>query len=625
MSDAEVMHALDVDGAVPDLAETIAHSPRTRIGAPRSASTETEQRLLALDRESHATPGGLELGRTIGEGGMGLVRLATQRSLGRTVAVKTVRPEVSDDAATVGLLREAWVMGSLEHPNILPVYELGHDAAGRPIIVLKRIDGVEWGELIGSEALARERYGDVDLLEQHLRILVQLCHAVSLAHARGVIHRDLKPENVMIGSFGEVYLVDWGLAVSLRPDAQERLPLAADQVGFAGTPNYMAPEMLGGRGPLGERTDVYLLGAVLHEILTKRPPHLGTFREVVGSILRSSFTYGAEIPAELGDIARRAMSPLPDARFASAEELRLRLEWYLRHRSSLAISAEATARLDQLETLLARGAVADLEHDRLYGLFAECRFGFRQALRESPDNETARGGLARTIEKVVDFELARGAPQAAASALAELSEPAAEMRARVRAALETSAADNRQLHQLRADLDPKVGSSTRTLIAAVLGVAWSITPQILGRISKESDPIGLTYLASGVGLSIGALVVFASRRSLFRTALNRRMIAALAVAGAGQLALQVGGHLLGLPKVASESLVLLVWGLASTFVVNVEPRAWAAVGGFFVAFLVACQWPERRWDAMSLSILLLSAVYLPVWRRPSEASPRDRR
>ena len=143
MTDAEVLRALDADSLMRDIAVTIAGNPRSRIGGSQSATSETEQRLLALDRESQQARGGLDLGRTIGEGGMGLVRLATQRSLGRIVAGKTVRPEVDDDTATVALLREAWVMGLLEHPNIVPVYELGRDESGSPIIVLKRIDGVE--------------------------------------------------------------------------------------------------------------------------------------------------------------------------------------------------------------------------------------------------------------------------------------------------------------------------------------------------------------------------------------------------------------------------------------------------------------------------------------------------
>src|SRR5690606_8689637 len=102
--------------------------------------------------------------------------------------------------------------------------------------------------------------------------------AVRFAHARGVLHRDLKPGNVMIGNFGEVYLLDWGIAVALRDDGTGRFPLASEATELAGTPSYMAPEMLGREAgpPLSERTDVYLAGAVLYELITGRPPHVGT-------------------------------------------------------------------------------------------------------------------------------------------------------------------------------------------------------------------------------------------------------------------------------------------------------------------------------------------------------------
>jgi serine/threonine protein kinase len=341
MSDVEVARTLRMNiAAFDDVARTIEHNPSSTIEPAQRVSADMQGRRalegLGARRDDRGITSGLDMERTIGEGGMGIVRLATQRSLGRKVAVKTLRPDVKSEAATLRLLREAWVTGTLEHPNIVPVYDLGLGEDGSPIIVLKRIEGVEWGAVMHDAAVASERYGAADLLEHNLRILIQLCNAVSLAHARGVLHRDLKPENVMIGSFGEVYLVDWGIAVSLRPDPLGRLPLAAEQSEMAGTPCYMAPEMLGALGALTERTDVYLLGAILHEILTKKPPHNGSFKQIVGSILMSSFTYDADAPRELAEIAQRAMRRPPEDRFASTEELRLRLEWYLRHRGSLA-------------------------------------------------------------------------------------------------------------------------------------------------------------------------------------------------------------------------------------------------------------------------------------------------
>ncbi|HSO32286.1 MAG TPA: serine/threonine-protein kinase, partial [Labilithrix sp.] len=521
LADDEIARTLRMNVAdFAGVAETIAHSPHSTIEPAQRASADAMGRRalagLGAARDERGIASGLDIEETIGEGGMGIVRLATQRSLGRKVAVKTLRPAARNEAATLRLLREAWVTGTLEHPNIVPVYDLGLDEDGSPIIVLKRIEGVEWGDVMHDANWARERYGADDLLEYNLRILVQLCNAVSLAHARGVLHRDLKPENVMIGSFGEVYLVDWGIAVSLTADSLGRLPLAAEQNEMAGTPCYMAPEMLGALGKLSVRTDVYLLGAILHEILTGAPPHNGTFRQIVGSILLSTFEYGAGVPRELAEIARRAMAREPEARFATAEELRLRLEWYLRHRGSLALSAEATRRLTDMRALVASAAPGDAVHDRLYRLFAECRFGFRQALNASADNQAARLKLHEAIETVVRFELARGAAEAAAGALAELENAPPELVANVEAALRARVAEKQKLDRLEkldASLDPGTGRRTRVTVATILGVVWTVAPQVLGVLDKRypDAPYWWLYVGSFGIAAVAALVALWGR------------------------------------------------------------------------------------------------------------------
>ncbi|MCZ7685844.1 MAG: protein kinase [Sandaracinaceae bacterium] len=116
----------------------------------------------------------------------------------------------------------------------MPVYDLMIDESGAPIVVLKRIEGELWTDLIGDEARVRERHGAGDVLEWHLSVLASVCNAVSFAHSRGVIHRDIKPDNVMIGRFGEVYLVDWGVAVALADDGTGRFPLVSEVRSFRG-------------------------------------------------------------------------------------------------------------------------------------------------------------------------------------------------------------------------------------------------------------------------------------------------------------------------------------------------------------------------------------------------------
>ncbi len=633
MADDELARTLRMN--VPDfadVAQTIAANPHSTIEPAQRASADAVGRRalegLGAARDDRGIASGLDIEGTIGEGGMGIVRLATQRSLGRKVAVKTLREASRNDAATIRLLREAWVTGTLEHPNIVPVYDLGLDDDGAPIIILKRIEGVEWGEVLRDANAARERYGAADLLEHNLRILIQVSNAVSLAHARGVLHRDLKPENVMIGSFGEVYLVDWGIAVSLTGDLAGRLPLAAEQNEMAGTPCYMAPEMLGALGTLSVRTDVYLLGAILHEILTGAPPHTGTFKQIVGSILLSTFTYDAEVPRELAEIARRAMAREPAARFASAEDLRLRLEWYLRHRGSLAISAEASRRLAGMRRIVQSGPETRSVHDELYHLFAECRFGFRQALIASADNETARLGLRAAIEIVVRFELARGASEAAAGALAELDDPPPDLVASVTAALRARADERTKmtrLEHLDAQLDPAIGRRTRVAVTGALGMVWTILPLLTGRlIARDPNfPWWSMYLMSLAAGSVGVAAVLWGRQSMMRTMVNRRMVAIGALLFAMQLAVEVGGAMLGLSRGATLTLHLLIWAYSvAGIAMMVDRRFWGSAAAYLVAFFAACVFPPQRFLLMSATNFLLLVTFLIAWWQPVTDRPR---
>lgn len=603
-----------------DVARTVEQNPRSTIEPHRDGSVGSGQgALLELGarRDQRGLASGLEMGRTIGEGGMGIVRVATQRSLGREVAVKTLRPDVRGDAAALRLLREAWVTGSLEHPNIVPVYDLGLDESGAPLIVLKRIEGMPWSTHIRDAAVVRERYGATDLLEYNLRILLQLCNAVSLAHTRGVLHRDLKPENVMIGSFGEVYLVDWGIAVSLKDDETGRLPLASKATDLAGTPCYMAPEMLGTGGPLSERTDVYLLGAILHEILTGEPPHKGvSFRALVASVLLSQFDYPAEVPRELAEIARRAMSRDPEDRYASAEELRLRVEWYLRHRGSLALAAEAQRRLDEMSVVL-RDVTPD--RDRVYRLFAEARFGFRQALDASLENELAADGLRAAISAVTEFELERGTPEAAAAALAELSDPPAELAARVSAALRARDEERRRvahLEELGRELDPTIGRRTRLAVTGFLGLLWTVAPQ-LGHYLEHQHQFRtprLMYLWTLMLVGTSAPLALWGRESLVKTVINRRVIATGMITFAGQLALEVGAQLLGLPFAAAFALhPFLYFVTLSAAAAFLDRRLWFAAVAFLAGFLVSCVEPGIHWHVMSATNFALLLNFVVAW------------
>jgi hypothetical protein len=209
-----------------------------------------------------------KLGELLGRGGMGEVMLADDIKIGRQVAVKRMRSTAPSAEATARFLREAKIQARLDHPAIVPVHELGTDADGRPFFTMKRLEGITLAEVLkGKESLQRL-----------LRVFAEVCQAIEFAHARGVIHRDLKPANIMLGRYGEVYVLDWGVARVVGETDSAILPeiesLSGDtQVGAVlGTPGYMSPEQVRGE-PVTPATDVYALGAILFEIVAAEPVH----------------------------------------------------------------------------------------------------------------------------------------------------------------------------------------------------------------------------------------------------------------------------------------------------------------------------------------------------------------
>ena len=214
-------------------------------------------------------PAGYDFGAVIGKGGMGEVIAAHDLRIGRDVAIKRMHAGMSDAAAVGRFLREARIQARLDHPAIVPVHELGTDAQGRPYFTMKRLAG---------DTLA-QRLAVGGPLQPLLRAFIDVCLAVELAHTRGVVHRDLKPANIIIGDFGEVYVLDWGIArvidehdERIDPQQLDTLDEGTQTGAILGTPGYMSPEQIHGEAVTGA-TDVYALGAILFEILAAVPLH----------------------------------------------------------------------------------------------------------------------------------------------------------------------------------------------------------------------------------------------------------------------------------------------------------------------------------------------------------------
>jgi serine/threonine-protein kinase len=605
---------------VAPMGDTIEQNPRATIEPRISTADDNEKHAMGvLARVSMGGGGGLELGRTLGEGGMGVVHLATQVALGRMVAVKSLKRDARDQRSTLKLLREAWITGALEHPNVVPVYDLGVDEEGGPRLVLKRIEGVEWAALIADEKAVAKRFSGRSLLEWNLSIFEQVAQAVHFAHSRGIVHRDLKPENVMIGAFGEVYVLDWGIAVALEDDGSGRLPLAAEAREMAGTPAYMAPEMLGGPVPrIGVRTDVYLLGGLLYEILCHRPPHEGeSLMALVRSIARSQPSFPDLAPAELVRICQRALDGDPDARFESAEQLRLAVQGYLQHRGSLQLAGEATQRLDELRAELARPE-EQLDRDALYNLFGAARFGFQQALRAWRENETASSGLREATLAMIEHEIAADDPRAAAALLAELQRPPPELLTRVAELKKRHDVERARLAQAAQEFSPEVGRRTRSFLALVLGGLWSASPMV-----QHLADVKLS-IERWIGWSLVFIVVLSlvgvwARETMMKTEFNRAMGRAVIWVFFAQLTLACGALLIGLEPAQFRVILMFLWFCtAAMLAVTLERRMAPAAAGYFAGFMISAWRPEWAFACMSLSNLVLTVNLIAVWR------PRDR-
>ena len=344
---------------------------------------------------------------TLGAGGMGEVRVLRDEWIGRDVARKIMRPEVAvSEEALARFLREIRVQGQLEHPSIVPVYDVGRSGPDGIYFTMRRIQGMTLAAVIeglgrGDEAL-RARFSRRKLLTAFSSV----CMTVHYAHSRGVVHRDLKPSNIMLGDYGEVYVLDWGIAKLVQGGARE-----LSQTGqVMGTIGYMPPEQARGEKNLDARADVYALGVILFEILTGEHVFEGLDANEVMQALRTGLEVrptsrkgGADVPPELDAACVRAMARLPADRFGSAQSFSDAVERYLdgdrdlTRRRELAdgYAAEAEA---QAERALSRETPAgEAEPAR-----AAAVRGVFKALALAPEQAGAQRTLARLLFEVPD-------------------------------------------------------------------------------------------------------------------------------------------------------------------------------------------------------------------------------
>ncbi len=610
-------------------------SPSLRtVGATRSAFEREYEATEADPMADLGDPdeGGVVLAERIGEGGMGLVRAGVQTVLGRRVAVK--RPILTDgeDARVpyLAFLREAWITANLEHPNIIPVHTLASDH-GDPRLVLKLVEGVSWRELLEDDVIAVE-HGMRDRLAFHLEVFGRVCRAVHFAHTQGVVHLDLKPANVMVGRHGEVYLLDWGIAAGFGEQLAPFVPRTTDIVDVRGTPAYMSPEQARGLGSaIGPRTDVFLLGALIHRIVVGHPPHRGDRAERVMDQARRfrPTAYPADVPSELAAIAQRAMARTPDDRYASAEELRLAVEGFLRHRHSGALLDAATSRLASLREAAESGADRRVEASTLARLANECRFGIEEALHSWPENPAAKQARAELTGIEVRLALREGDWRAAAAALERLEAGGEALWEEVRALRANERERERKrkaLEDLGSHQDLLRNARTRSIVAIVVIATWVVWFALVA-LAIRSGWVELSHrwLAfNSIGsLAFYALVLFRVRHTMLATRIDRR-VAMLLLASLGGVAVLWG--LCAVMGIAPMHAIAISSGVYAFFSVGVtmvlERRfAWIApllgalAFGSFLDLRHALEW-------QSATVLLGGSALALLWQRDARRAAR---
>ncbi|MFW6053326.1 MAG: protein kinase domain-containing protein [Persicimonas sp.] len=364
---------------------TLAESPppldtpnRKRATADTPGTSEIASCDLSLSDEKR-----YEFTNELGRGGMGQVLLARDLLLQRDIALKTLLPDTSDANARRRLLQEAQITGLLEHSSIIPIYDLGALSSDDPYYTMRVVRERSLAQIIEEMSAGQ---GHDYSLTQLVSILRQVCLAVHYAHDRGIIHRDLKPENILVGSYGEVFVIDWGVAkvVDSELHALALSQRHTEREGaLVGTPYYMSPEQAQGRiDALDQRTDVYALGAILYEVLTLVPVFesshmLSLLFKVIEQAPQAPTerTPQRSIPRELEEICLKALAKSADERFQSAQEMAEDLELFLEgvkereRRQEMADEAlrqadEVRGEYEQVQRRYTE-AVQQVNHDRL--------------------------------------------------------------------------------------------------------------------------------------------------------------------------------------------------------------------------------------------------------------------
>lgn len=558
----------------------------------------------------------------IGKGGMATVHRAEQKSLSRGVAVKVQRNDKASATAT-GMLHEAWLTGSLEHPNVVPVYDLRFNEDGQPLVLMRHIEGTSWDEVLRQPSLVKNEFGASDVVEWHLRVFLQVCNAVDYAHSVGVVHRDIKPENVMIGFHGEVYLLDWGIAMAQSGVLAEKLDKLSPH-SVAGTPCYLAPEMLNAAPEdITKQTDIYLLTGTLYHLITGRSPHPGSnIKSVLRSVRNDEVAIPEDLPEDMREVLRCGLARNPKDRFESVQKLRFAVEQLLAHRSSHQLVESASEPVQDLYKGLLTMSLSDPEQrTTLYGLYSDGRAAFRSALYLWDANPAALRGLQDITEAMIDAELADGTPRAVAALLTELAEPSVELLTRVADAQDTEDAEHEAMARMASiaqSMSSHRGAAARVVMLLLVGGLFAVQGFVfLGdlTVAIAADAVSLAGLTIYGGFT---WKLWAKRK------FTRRTIGILCMVFFVQL---VRHGILLVSGASTETIIvqdsLMAMMALSIVTISFDSRLWPIAMSYGIAHLWTLAGLGNPALVVGASHLFLGVYAAAVWW-PSKKSPEPR-
>jgi len=528
---------------------------------------------------------------------MGTVYLGRQGLPEREVAVKKAKD--SGGKLERLLLHEATITGRLEHPNIVPIHEIRQSTEQEIEVVMKRVQGTTLREFLNTS------FGEEATLDTCLNVLVQTSHALAFAHSQGVIHRDVKSQNIMIGDFGETYLLDWGIAI-------QQTNLSRFQEGLVGTPSGMAPEMLSGKlADVSEATDVYLLGSTLHEVLMGTPRYQKEGTDLFQEIRRSeAFEYPKHIPDELADLANRSCHQDPKQRIESVVVFREWVEKYRKHKHANALLATGLREMKVVEAIMNMENRTQLERTKLYYHLHRSRFAFERALAINPKLGDALKNLQKLVNNLAEMLLEEGNHEAAAwfGESSGLLEPAIQQK--IEAAMKDAASEkeeNERLQDIGKENDPLASIKTRAGLGLGLLVCAIVLLSSLYFHGNKESPVATGELVTEALILCGGvgIFLFLLRHKLMGTLVGQRAMVGVMGALGGMLAVRWACASFGIEAGAAITLEKFVVAVAFITAYPAIPSGMKIGGLSLVAAVIGVLWPLLQ---MLSSVLMLAGV-----------------